>query len=380
MLFDEPERDEFVGKIAAAPHRLISSATLLESSIVIEARRGEAAGRELDLFLHRAEARTVAFEEQGRAGSNRMAAVRQGSPPGGAEPRRPVRLRPGASLRRGTAVQGRQLHGDRYRSGVSQGSEGPEARRSWFASGRSANIRSMRWQNLSVEAEEPARLPGYRDRAVVRHFDAPEAVSTRFYEVRAKSILNRVPEASRMPFRWTINPYRGCTHACSYCVWGQTPVLMGDGRHRQIADLDVGAVIYGNCSGQYRRYVRTVVLDKWISVKPAVPGGLADRPHLTLQNRMVGTGQFAPQPAETRDYRRGYLCGVIRGRRVPVAAGEHRHHHGRPTRLRADDGLRRPVRRRVETNHSGVAPGDKVECLDHDQPKDSRCSSGSSNF
>jgi DNA repair photolyase len=39
----------------------------------------------------------------------------------------------------------------------------------------------------------------------------------RFYEVQAKSVLNRVPEASRMPFRWTINPYRGCTHACSYC-------------------------------------------------------------------------------------------------------------------------------------------------------------------
>ncbi|HEX8978001.1 MAG TPA: radical SAM protein [Solirubrobacteraceae bacterium] len=51
----------------------------------------------------------------------------------------------------------------------------------------------------------------------MRHFDAPEGISTNFYEVRAKSILNRVPEASRMPFRWTINPYRGCTHACAYC-------------------------------------------------------------------------------------------------------------------------------------------------------------------
>jgi DNA repair photolyase len=75
----------------------------------------------------------------------------------------------------------------------------------------------MRWSNLSLEAEESARLPGYRDEAVVRHFEAPDAVPTRFYEVRAKSILNRVPEASRMPFRWTINPYRGCSHACVYC-------------------------------------------------------------------------------------------------------------------------------------------------------------------
>ncbi len=53
--------------------------------------------------------------------------------------------------------------------------------------------------------------------AVVRTFDAPEALDTRFYEVRAKSALNRVPERSRMPFRWTVNPYRGCSHACTYC-------------------------------------------------------------------------------------------------------------------------------------------------------------------
>jgi len=75
----------------------------------------------------------------------------------------------------------------------------------------------MRWSNLSVEDEERARLPGYRDEAVVRHFEAPGAIKTRFYEVRAKSILNRVPEASQMPFRWSINPYRGCTHACNFC-------------------------------------------------------------------------------------------------------------------------------------------------------------------
>jgi DNA repair photolyase len=75
----------------------------------------------------------------------------------------------------------------------------------------------MRWDNLSLDADDRARLPGYRDGAVVRHFEAPGAITTRFYEVRAKSIINRVPEASRVPFRWTINPYRGCTHACVYC-------------------------------------------------------------------------------------------------------------------------------------------------------------------
>jgi hypothetical protein len=78
-------------------------------------------------------------------------------------------------------------------------------------------MRSMRWSHLEIAEEERARLPGYREAAVVRHFDAPEAIATRFYEVRARSVLNQVPEISQVPFRWTINPYRGCTHACAYC-------------------------------------------------------------------------------------------------------------------------------------------------------------------
>jgi DNA repair photolyase len=75
----------------------------------------------------------------------------------------------------------------------------------------------VRWSNLTTDGEEQRRLPGYRDPAAVRRFDAPEALDTRFYEVHARSILNRVPEASQMPFRWTINPYRGCSQACLYC-------------------------------------------------------------------------------------------------------------------------------------------------------------------
>ena len=67
-----------------------------------------------------------------------------------------------------------------------------------MTSGAHANICSVRWSNLTTEAEETARLPGYRDDAVVRHFEAPGAIKTRFYEVRAKTILNRVPEASQV--------------------------------------------------------------------------------------------------------------------------------------------------------------------------------------
>jgi DNA repair photolyase len=85
----------------------------------------------------------------------------------------------------------------------------------------------VRWSNLTVDADEQARLPGYRDEAVVRRFDAPEALDMRFYEVCARSVLNRVPGRSPMPFRWTINPYRGCSHACTYCFARPTHRYLG---------------------------------------------------------------------------------------------------------------------------------------------------------
>jgi DNA repair photolyase len=85
----------------------------------------------------------------------------------------------------------------------------------------------MRWDNLQVEDEATRALPGYRDPALVRTFDVPEAMDTRFYEIRARSALNKVPKASRMPFRWTINPYRGCTHACQFCFARDTHRFLG---------------------------------------------------------------------------------------------------------------------------------------------------------
>lgn len=202
----------------------------------------------------------------------------------------------------------------------------------------------VRWNNLTIEEDAGSRLPGYRDPAVVRRFDAPEALDVRFYEVHAKSVLNKVPKASRMPFRWTINPYRGCSHACLYCLSGETPILMADGSHKPIAKLRVGDEIYGTeRRGHCRRYVRTRVLAHWASVKPAYRVALQDgteliasgdhrfltergwkhvtgsrwgrdrRPHLSIGGTLLGSGRFAAGPQHSDDYERGYLCASIRG-------------------------------------------------------------------
>ncbi|HWH10771.1 MAG TPA: radical SAM protein [Solirubrobacteraceae bacterium] len=85
----------------------------------------------------------------------------------------------------------------------------------------------MRWSSLTESADHQQRLPGYRDDAVVRRFDAPEALDMRFYEVHSRSALNRVPAASQMPFSWTVNPYRGCSHACVYCFARPTHTYLG---------------------------------------------------------------------------------------------------------------------------------------------------------
>ena len=50
----EAEREPFLDAIISAPVCLLSAANLLETGIVLEARRGEALGREFDLFVYRA--------------------------------------------------------------------------------------------------------------------------------------------------------------------------------------------------------------------------------------------------------------------------------------------------------------------------------------
>jgi hypothetical protein len=176
-----------------------------------------------------------------------------------------------------------------------------------------------------------------------RRFDTPEFRGMEFIESECKTIINPVP-GNYLPFNWSINPYRGCSHACQYCVRGSTPILMADGRIKSISDVCVGEEIYGTAQrGNYRRYVKTTVLAHWSTRKPAFHVALADgtelvasgdhrfltnrgwkhvtgsewgrkrRPHLTLNNKLMGTGSFTARPVDSAEYRRGYLCGMIRG-------------------------------------------------------------------
>ena len=114
----------------------------------------------------------------------------------------------------------------------------------------------MRWSHLSAPttlldaapaaSPLPLALPG----ATVRTFDAPGFAGMTFYEIRAKSIISRVPAASQVPFDWTINPYRGCSHACRYCFARNTHTYLDlDAGH----DFDSKIVVKVNAPALVRR-------------------------------------------------------------------------------------------------------------------------------
>ncbi|MGA0569013.1 Rv2578c family radical SAM protein [Rathayibacter sp. KR2-224] len=91
----------------------------------------------------------------------------------------------------------------------------------------------MRWSGQEVTVEQPDALPGLaKINNLVRSVRTPEFAGVTFHEVLAKSALNKVPGGGgSMPFGWTINPYRGCQHACLYCFARPT--------HRYL-DLNMG--------------------------------------------------------------------------------------------------------------------------------------------
>lgn len=90
----------------------------------------------------------------------------------------------------------------------------------------------MRWQGQDAHAETADALPGLaRVSHLLRTVTTPEFAGMTFHEVTANSALNRVSAPGFLPFKWTLNPYRGCSHACVYCF--------ARASHRYL-DLDTG--------------------------------------------------------------------------------------------------------------------------------------------
>src|SRR5580693_2733361 len=85
---------------------------------------------------------------------------------------------------------------------------------------------ALRW--ALAESEGAGRLfPD--ERVAERHVGKGAYAGMEFLHVNARSIINTVPPESVMPFRHTINPYRGCSHACSYCFARPTHEYLGLG-------------------------------------------------------------------------------------------------------------------------------------------------------
>jgi DNA repair photolyase len=76
----------------------------------------------------------------------------------------------------------------------------------------------MRWSGQDIAVETSDALPGLAKMSnLLRSVQTPGFEGMTFHEVAAKSALNKVGTNSRVPFAWTVNPYRGCSHACVYC-------------------------------------------------------------------------------------------------------------------------------------------------------------------
>ena len=202
-------------------------------------------------------------------------------------------------------------------------------------------VRALGWaDSRSGRAGPDPRPGGHRRGAPIRR-----ARGARHPFLRGPGQERAQPRAgsSRVPFEWTVNPYRGCSmlyllHSGRYAG--------PHGRRADAADRDIrpGDRICGTVRrGAYRRYATTEVLDHWMVVKPAYRVTLengtelvtsGDHRFLTARGwkHVTGTGcgsaaasashaeqqadghrRIRGRPERSADYMRGYLCGIVRG-------------------------------------------------------------------
>ena len=142
----------------------------------------------------------------------------------------------------------------------------------------------MRWESQRAGRDAQQALIGLD--GLVRSVRSPEFHGVTFHEVRARSVLNKVPGQSQVPFSWTVNPYRGCSHACTYCFARNTHTYLEfDAGH----DFDTQVVVKINA--------------------PEVLASQLRKPSWTREHVALGTNTDPYQRAEGR-YR--LMPGIIR--------------------------------------------------------------------
>jgi DNA repair photolyase len=151
----------------------------------------------------------------------------------------------------------------------------------------------VRWDEQRVEND--LRLPGVGDGTVTRTFDAPEAMGINFHEVHARSALNHVA-GGRYGFDWTINPFRGCSHACVYCFARRTHTYL---------DLDAG-----------RDFEREIVVK--VNVPELLRAELA-RPNWKRELVALGTNTDPYQWVESRYRMMPEILEALEAARTPVS-------------------------------------------------------------
>ncbi len=107
----------------------------------------------------------------------------------------------------------------------------------------------MRWDAQGVSVDDGA-LPGLQRIGFIRSVRTPQFEGITFHEVLCKSALNKVPNAAMLPFRYTVNGYRGCSHACRYCFARPTHEYL---EFDSGTDFDTQVVVKTNVADVLRR-------------------------------------------------------------------------------------------------------------------------------
>lgn len=110
----------------------------------------------------------------------------------------------------------------------------------------------MRWDRQRVAVDDGA-LPGLQRIGFVRSVRTPEFEGITFHEVLCKSAINKIPDVAMLPFRYTVNGYRGCSHACRYCFARPTHEYLDLDPGR---DFDTEIVVKTNVADVLRHELR----------------------------------------------------------------------------------------------------------------------------